>query len=68
MTGEVWLPDGQGLSPEAAAIVARQGGPVHLRLTAPDRFPRTACGAGLGEWWTGRPGEATCTACLVAHA
>lgn len=60
-----WMPDGVGFSDEVKAIRAEQGGEAHLRLTAPDgRYPRTACGKGLGHWWTGVTDEVTCPACL----
>lgn len=65
-----WLPDGRGLPDEARELNAAHGAPVHLRLTAPGgRSARGACDLGLGQLWTGRPGEVTCPACLkVVHA
>jgi hypothetical protein len=62
-----WLPDGIGLSPLVREIVAERGMTVHLRLTAPDRAAAcTACGHGLGEWFSGVASEVTCPACLEA--
>lgn len=61
---EDWRPDGVGLPEEARALVG-SGSPVHLRLrlNGTERFPKAACGAGLGEWWTGLVDEVTCTSC-----
>lgn len=68
-----WLPDGQGLPPEAAAAVAEHNATVHLRLhdrDNPQRYPRSGCGRrSLGGWWSGAPAEVTCNACLeLVHA
>lgn len=64
-----WLPDGHGLDPFSRALVAERHLPVHLRLTTPGRYPRTACTGGLGQLWTGLPVEVTCPACLeLVHA
>lgn len=65
-----WVPDGCGLgSPISAEVAAERSATVHLRLTAPDRYPKTGCGGGLGQFWTGDPSEVTCPACLeVVHA
>lgn len=67
---KAWLPDGRGLPDEARALIAEHGQRVHLRLTAPGgRSARGACDNGIGEWWTGRAAEVTCSACLeVVHA
>lgn len=66
---KAWIVDGHGLPDEARALVAEHGQPVHLRLSAPGHYPRTACDGGLGEWWTGKSTEVTCPACLeVVHA
>lgn len=64
-----WLPDGHGLDPRARELLAEHGGSVHLRLSHPDgRYPRTGCGDGLGQWWTGVSSEVTCPVCLeVVH-
>lgn len=61
-----WAPDGIGISDETRDMI-RPGQTVHLRLVSPEgqHFPRTACDRGLGEWWSGRRDEVTCTACLV---
>lgn len=59
-----WVPDGVGLPAEVLADVTRRLVRVHLRLSSRGRYPKTACGRGLGQWWTGRPSEATCPACL----
>lgn len=61
---EPWVPDGQGLAVEALGLIAAGvGGAVHLRFTSGARYPRDACGVSIGEWWTGRTDEVTCTAC-----
>lgn len=60
----VWAPDGRGLPESVLEDVTRRRVRVHLRLSAPGRYPRGACGRGLGEWWTGRASEVTCSACL----
>ena len=68
MSERVMLPDGYGLAPEAVALVAKYGHTVHLRLRADDDervHVRTACGGGLGEWWSGLVAETTCPDCLA---
>ena len=67
---KTWVPDGRGLPEIARKQIARDGQRVHLRLTAPGgRSAVSACGWGLGEWWTGKGSEVTCSACLqVVHA
>ena len=63
------MPDGQGLDPFSLALVAEDGRVVHLRLSAPARYPKTGCGGGLGQLWSGAASEVTCPACLeVVHA
>lgn len=60
-------PNGKGLSPEAAAIVAAQGDRtvVHLRIQQAGEHPEMACGldSGLGQWWSGLLSEVTCVGC-----
>lgn len=65
-----WLPDGHGLPDVARVMVSELDQPVHLRLTAPgSAYPRAGCDRALGEWWSGKPDEVTCPACLeVVHA
>lgn len=62
-----WLPDGHGLDERSRELLDEHGGTVHLRLSDPDgvRYPQTACGAGLGQWWTGATDEVTCPGCLL---
>lgn len=66
----VWLPDGVGLPPIARQIIGQEGGIVHLRLIdGRGTYPRGGCDRGLGQWWSGRPAEVTCSACLeLVHA
>lgn len=69
-----WRPLRRGLSKETLVLMEqhrRQGAtplPVHLLLVDVDdeRHSRTACLGGLGEWVTGRHGQITCRACLLA--
>jgi hypothetical protein len=70
-TEGTWLPDGRGLTEEARAIIAEHDQRVHLRLSVgrTGAYPRSACDRGIGEWWSGKPAEVTCPACLeVVHA
>ncbi|NUS54716.1 MAG: hypothetical protein HOV66_07620 [Streptomycetaceae bacterium] len=69
-TEEAWLPDGQGLG-DLRDLITEAGDRVHLRLSSPERYPRTACRdlRSLGERWTGKSTEVTCPACLeLVHA
>lgn len=70
MSGGTWMPDGRGLPQEARDLNAEVGAPVHLRLTNADtRAARGACDGGLGQLWTGKAAEVTCSDCLeVVHA
>lgn len=64
-----WMPDGRGLDPLSAEQAAAHQSEVHLRLSQRGKYPKPACGRGLGQLWTGKGSEVTCPACLeVVHA
>lgn len=57
--------DGVGLDPWSLELLSEHGGTVHARIgpRGVGAYPTTACGAGLGEWWTGLAAEVTCPVC-----